>query len=217
MRVIKVYGQLAKFLGCRQFKAAVNTPAEAIRFLVANFPKLKAHMADQYYKVCAGKNELDVGSHLEQLHYPMAQTECVRIIPVISGAGGTAAKIGIGIALIAAAFIIGPAVGGFLGIGAGLGGAAGAGAAGSLGLVGGGFASAIGMIGVSLVIGGVSQLLAPTPKISFGEDSNNDPRKSYSFSGIQNVTRQGVPVPIVYGETIVGSVVISAGINTEDV
>ena len=74
MRVIKVYGQLAKFLGCSQFKAAVNTPAEAIRFLVANFPKLKAHMADQYYKVCAGKNELDVGSHLEQLHYPMAQT-----------------------------------------------------------------------------------------------------------------------------------------------
>jgi predicted phage tail protein len=210
MRVIKVYGQLAKFLGRRQFKAAVNTPAEAIRFLVANFPNLKAHMADQYYKVCTGKIELDVGSHLEQLHYPMAQTECVRIIPVIAGAGGAAAKIGIGIALVAAAFIIGPAVGGFLGIGAGLGGA-------GAGLVGGAFASSIGLIGVSLVLGGVAQLISPTPKTSSGEDSTNDPRKSYSFSGIQNVTRQGVPVPIVYGEIIVGSVVISAGINTEDV
>ena len=209
MRVIKVYGPLAKFLGRRQFKAVVNTPAEAIRFLVANFPKLKAHMADQYYKVCAGKNELDVGSHLEQLHYPMAQTECIRIIPVIAGAGGAAAKIGIGIALVAAAFIIGPAVGGFLGIGAGLGGA-------GAGLVGGAFASSIGLIGVSLVLGGVAQLISPTPKISSGEDSTNDPRKSYSFSGIQNVARQGVPVPVVYGEMIVGSVTISAGINTED-
>ena len=216
MRVIQVYGPLAKFLGRRQFKAVVNTPAEAIRFLVANFPKLKAHMADQYYKVCAGKNELDVGSHLEQLHYPMAQAECIRIIPVIAGAGGAAAKIGIGIALVAAAFIIGPAVGGFLGIGAGLGGATGAGAAGSLGLVGAGFASAIGTIGISLVLGGVAQLISPTPKISSGEDSTNDPRKSYSFSGIQNVARQGVPVPVVYGEMIVGSVTISAGINTED-
>jgi predicted phage tail protein len=216
MRVIKVYGPLAKFLGRRQFKAVVNTPAEAIRFLVANFPKLKAHMADQYYKVCADKTELDVGSHLEQLHYPMAQTECIRIIPVIAGAGGAAAKIGIGIALVAAAFIIGPAVGGFLGIGAGLGGATGAGAAGSLGLVGAGFASAIGTIGISLVLGGVAQLISPTPKISSGEDSTNDPRKSYSFSGIQNVARQGVPVPVVYGEMIVGSVTISAGINTED-
>jgi predicted phage tail protein len=45
----------------------------------------------------------------------------------------------------------------------------------------------------------------------------NDPRKSYSFSGIQNVSRQGVPVPIIYGETVVGSVTISAGINTEEV
>jgi hypothetical protein len=46
---------------------------------------------------------------------------------------------------------------------------------------------------------------------------NNDPRKSYSFSGIQNTSRQGTPVPIVYGETLVGSVVISAGIDTVQV
>ena len=201
MRVIKVYGQLAKFLGRRQFKAAVNTPAEAIRFLVANFPNLKAHMADQYYKVCAGKTELDVGSHLEQLHYPMAQTECIRIIPVIDGAGGTFAKIGIGIALIAAAILF-PA-GGLL--------------ASSAFTLGSAAVPIVMGIGVSLVLGGVADLLSPTPKMSSGDDSTNDPRKSYSFSGIQNVTRQGVPVPIVYGEIIVGSVVISAGINTEDV
>jgi predicted phage tail protein len=49
----------------------------------------------------------------------------------------------------------------------------------------------------------------PTPEI------DNDPRTNKSFSGIQNVGREGVPVPIAYGEVIVGSVVISAGLNVE--
>ena len=214
MRVIKVYGSLAKFLGQRSFRAAVSTPAEAMRFLVANFPALREHMAEKYYKVGVGKIDLDIGDQPEQLHYPTGKAEAIRIVPVIGGAKRGLGQILIGIGLIAAAFIIGPAVGGFLGIGAGLGGAAGAGAAGSLGLVGGGFASAIGLIGVSLIIGGVSQLLAPTPKTSYDE---TDPSKSYNFSGIQNVSRQGVPVPICYGEVLVGSVIISAGINAEDI
>jgi predicted phage tail protein len=60
------------------------------------------------------------------------------------------------------------------------------------------------------LVGGIAQLLTPTPKISQDE---GDPRKSFSFSGIQNTNRAGVPVPVVYGETLVGSVVISAGID----
>jgi predicted phage tail protein len=93
------------------------------------------------------------------------------------------------------------------------------------GVLSGAFSSTVAMgiinvgigIGASLVLGGVAQLLTPTPKIPTGSNSEQDPRKSYSFSGIQNTSRQGLPVPIVYGETIVGSVVISAGIDTEQV
>jgi predicted phage tail protein len=48
-------------------------------------------------------------------------------------------------------------------------------------------------------------------------NTEKDPRKSYSFSGIQQTSRQGTPVPIVYGETLVGSVVISAGVDTVQV
>ena len=40
MRLVKVYGQLAQRLGQRVFKAAVDSPAEAVRFLCANFPGL---------------------------------------------------------------------------------------------------------------------------------------------------------------------------------
>jgi hypothetical protein len=74
-------------------------------------------------------------------------------------------------------------------------------------------------VGASLVLGGVAQLLTPVPTLSTPStaDTEKDPRKSYSFSGIQNTSRQGTPVPIVYGETLVGSIVISAGIDTEQV
>jgi len=208
LRKIKLYGRLAKFVGQRVFEADVASAAEAVRFLLVNFPQLEKHMADQHYRVSVGKYALT----LDELHDPAGQQE-IRIVPVLAGAGGGAGKILAGIGLIALAFVIGPAAGGFLGIGAGLGSAAGA------GLVGGAFASAVGFIGLSLVIGGVSQLLTPTPKINEPgtPQNNNDPRKSYSFSGIQQTSRQGVPVPIVYGETIVGSAVISAGIDTVQV
>jgi len=207
-RVIKVYGKLAKHLGQRSFKAAVKTPAEAIRFLLANFPSLRGVISEGDYKVTVGRSELEIGNHPEYLHYPSASFETIRIVPVVAGAGGVG-KILAGVALIAAAIVLAPVGGGFLGLGAGaLTGTFTLGAAASV---------AIGSIGVSLALGGIAQLLTPTPKISQGEDSTNDPRKSYSFSGIQNISRQGVPVPVIYGEVFTGSIVISAGINTEEV
>lgn len=197
LRKIKLYGALAKFIGHRVLEADVATAAEAVRFLVANWPELERHMADQYYRVHTAGDDLT----LEELHHPASGD--IKIIPVIGGAGGSFGQILLGIALVGAAFLIGPAAGGFLGIGAGLGGA-------GAGLVGGAFASTIGILGVSLVLGGVAGLLTPTPKVA---KDDNDPRKSFSFSGIQNTARVGVPVNVVYGEMLVGSVVVSAGID----
>ena len=58
MKTIKVYGQLAKELGQRVFRAEVESVAEAVRFLVSNFPHLERHMADQHYRVSTGKHVL---------------------------------------------------------------------------------------------------------------------------------------------------------------
>ena len=218
-RVIKVYGKLAKHLGQRSFKAAVKTPAEAIRFLLANFPSLRGVMSEGDYKLSVGRSELEIGDHPEHLHYPSASFEPIRIIPVVAGAGGGTGKILTGVGLIAAAVLLGPAGGGFLGLGAGLANTVASGLA--TGIVSAGVSSAIGAVGAALVLGGVSQLLTPTPQLGTsnvrGIDETTDPRRSYSFSGIQNVSRQGVPVPIIYGEVFTGSVVISAGINTEEI
>lgn len=201
LRTIKVYGELAEFLGRRMFKAAVSSPAEAVRFLLANFPRLEAHLAQGHYRISVGREVLPLGSDPDALHLPSGQAE-IRIVPVLAGAGA-AGRIIAGVALVAAAVFLGPA-GAFIG---GLGAS----------VIGGTAATIAAGIGFSLALGGVAQLLTPTPQLGGGNDSDNDPRKSYSFSGIQNVSRQGVPVPVIYGEVLTGSVVISAGIRVEKV
>ena len=191
MRIVRVYGQLAAFLKRRTFRADVANAAEAVRFLLANFPQLERHMAQHHYRVSAGSYALSA----DELHDPAGQQE-IRLVPVITGAGGGVGKIIAGVALVAFSLLL-------PGVGAAIGGAA---------------MTQIGLIGGALILGGVSQLLTPTPKINdpaapkAADDA--DPRKNYSFSGIQNVSRQGVPVPVVFGLTTVGSVVISAGIDT---
>jgi predicted phage tail protein len=197
LRKIKLYGKLAKFIGHRVLEADVATAAEAVRFLVANWPEVERHMSDQHYRVSVGTYDID----LEELHHP-AGAAPISFVPVVGGAGAVG-RIIAGIALIALAIAV-----------PGLGAAAGAKAAATI--FGTGFsqlALTVGFLGASLVIGGIAQLLTPTPKLSQGADSEGDPRKSFSFSGIQNTSRAGVPVPVVYGETLVGSVVISAGID----
>ena len=54
LRKIRVYGRLAKFLKRRVFQAEVGSAAEAVRFLLANFPQLERHMIDQHYKISVG-------------------------------------------------------------------------------------------------------------------------------------------------------------------
>jgi predicted phage tail protein len=201
LRKIKLYGKLAKFIGHRVLEADVATAAEAVRFLVTNWPELEKHMADQYYRVSIGTYDLLA----EELHDPAGQ-QAIEIVPVVAGAGAVG-RIIAGVALIALAVAL-----------PGIGLAAGAkGAAVIFGTTFSATSLSIGFLGASLVLGGIAQLLTPTPKVPTGPDTQNDPRKSYSFSGIQNTSRQGTPVPIVYGETIVGSVVISAGIDTVQV
>ena len=195
LRKIKLYGKLAKFIGHRVLEADVASAAEAVRFLLANWPELEAHMNDQHYRVSIGTYDID----LEELHHP-AGAAPISFVPVVSGAGAVG-KILAGIAIIAFAIVT-----------------AGAGLIAGLGLgFGASTAISIGLVGLSLVVGGISQLLTPTPKVAQGADNQDDPRKSYSFSGVQNTSRAGTPVPIVYGETLVGSVVISAGIDTVQV
>jgi len=194
LRKIKLYGQLAKFIGSRVLEADVATAAEAVRMLAANFPGLEKHMADQHYRVTVGSYDLT----LDEIHDPAGQQD-IMIVPVIAGAGAVG-KILLGAALIVGAFFTGGATIGLFGLAAPV-------------LV----SSVLFKVGALLLLGGVAQLLSPVPTIPQGAGSDNDPRKTFNFSGIQQTSRQGVPVPCVYGLTLVGSVVISAGVDTVQV
>ena len=209
LRKVRLYGQLAEFVGRKVIEADLSSAAEAVRMLIANFPELDRHMADQHYRVLISDNALT----LDDLHNPVGQEE-IKIVPVIVGAmSGGAGSILAGAALIGLSLafpgggLFGGTVFGFLG--------GPAASAGILTAVGTG----ISYVGAALVLGGVAQLITPTPEIPQGPDTVQDPRKSqtFSFSGIQNTSRGGTPVPIVYGKTLTGSVVISAGIDTEQV
>ena len=51
LRKVKLYGELADFVGHKELDAHINTTADDIRFLVSNFPKLESYMNERYYKV----------------------------------------------------------------------------------------------------------------------------------------------------------------------
>lgn len=126
----------------------------------------------------------------------------IRIVPVVEGSkssGGLQTVVGIALVVAASYFSGGLA----------------AGAVGSTALFGTTAGSLIGSVGISLALGGVAQMVAGTqPGLSSSESADNRP--SYNFSGIKNTMTQGGPVPLCYGEMIVGSACASLGIVAED-
>ena len=218
LKTIKVYGRLRKFLGSSYFEAAVSSPAEAIRFLMCNFPEIEAHMSQQYYKVKI--NNMDVS--LDFLS--MRGKGDIQIIPIAAGSGPVIPFVGsifsTGAAVASAAVgavtsVAGAAVAGAAAVGGAV--AAVASTVASVPVIG----SIATAVVTDLAIDGITSLIAPTPAVVEGPSpvGDTDPQmaNSYSFSGIQNVSVSGVSVAIIYGEVFTGSVVISSGVDTVQV
>lgn len=194
---IKVYGRLAKFLGERTFEAEVKTPIDTFKFLLANFPNLERHMKEQNYCVKVGKNDIDE----TQLFDPMGEQE-IKIVPVAAGARrlgrvlAGVALIGVAIASGGAGFALGGGGIGFMATGA----------------VPSALAAAAGNFGIYLALSGAAQMLTPVPQ---PPGVSEDPQsQNFSFSGVQNTSRAGTAIPVIYGEIFAGSLVVSAGIDT---
>ena len=187
MRTIRLYGPLAERVGQDSFRAEIGTVAESVRFLLANFPHLEPFMAGYDYSVYTGTH--NVGE--DEIHNPVGSNEDVHLIPIINGSGAVG-RIVTGVFLVAASFFI-PGVA----------------------LFGVALGPVLFGIGASLILGGVAQLLAP--KISTPR-KEKDPQEveSYSISGVQNTSRQGIPVNVIYGEIVTGTIIISAGVTTAD-
>ena len=185
LKKIKVYGTLRKFLGKAEFEVDLNTPREAISFLVCNFKGIEEHMADQIYMIQVGAKVIT-----EDLINLNTQDD-IKIIPVVHGNFFN--------------FLLGGALK-FI----------------APKLFSGTIATALSAIGTSMLIDGVTSMLAPqqpTFNPTNGQDSI-DPAalaSNYSFTGLTNISNAGVPVNLVYGEILVGSIVVSNGVDTVQV
>lgn len=198
MKTIVLNGQLGKLFGKRH-RLSVATAAEAVRALVANHPGIERLLIET--KGVGYRIRTDADLALKELHHPAGGGR-ITITPVIMGAGGNGfGQILLGAAIIGAAFLTGGAALAF---------------APTVGLVTTTLGSLALGIGASLILGGVAQMISPTPKAEQpAERPENMP--SYTFNGPVNTTAQGQPVPVGYGRLIVGGAVISAGITTEEI
>ena len=198
MKTVKLLGELGKKFG-KSYKFDISNPAEAVRALCINFPAFKKHLIDSEkrgvaYRVIVGKED----QKLEDLHNPSGK-DVIKFVPILIGAGGNGS-----VQMILGAAIIGLMIWnpmGWLALGT-------AGATGlQTGLV----------LGASMALGGVVQMLTPVPSNNVS-DTNNSPdnKPSYTFNGSVNTSAQGYPVPVGYGRMVVGSAVISAGIVAEE-
>ena len=214
MKVVKVYGALRELLGKTRFEFVADTPAQAMRALLVNFPELQQWLIDSEkngvaYRVTVGKQKIH-NDDVSGLFAPWSEREVFSIAPVLIGAGGSTTQILLGAVFIGASFLFPGA--GLFGSGMGVFGPLNPATISTLTSIGTGLSA----IGASLVLGGIANIISPVPKPP-GPAEAPTQLESNSFSGIANTSRQGVPVPIAYGRVFVGSAVISAGLDVDQV
>lgn len=191
MRTVILYGELAKRFG-REHRFAAKNVHEVIRALKANFAGFasymgRAHLDGFGFKIFTGGGFLTY----DELGNPCGGDDAIRIVPVLLGAGSGWFKVLLGAVLVVAGVLV-----------TGL-------SFGSAGQVGGAMIS----VGVGLIFGGVADLLTSPPK-GPGEREQSINKNSYLFNGPANVTAQGHAIPVFYGRAMVGSCVVSAGVES---
>tara|TARA_Y100000004_G_scaffold189967_1_gene246366 strand:- start:1721 stop:2962 length:1242 start_codon:yes stop_codon:yes gene_type:complete len=228
-QVVRLLGDLGERHGSEHTFFNLRTPADAIKLLCINYPEFRNELATAH-ESGIGYRVLQAGVDLnpDELHLPIGQNDLV-VTPVLAGAGGGAGKIFLGVALIGLSFVTFGGSALFAG-GTGLGTSA-TGLVGATGLYAGAGSAAIGVIGASLVLGGVTQMLSPQPELpNGGVSTRNDFRatrpqsvnrgsngqQSYAYLGAQNTVGVGATIPVAYGKVLIGSHVISADVDVTD-
>lgn len=191
---IKLSGSLGRRFGVFH-ELAVESYPEAIRALSVTLEGFKDYMQSEvgsrmrYAVFVDGKN---VGQHDEKAWQCAKE---IRIIPIPTGSkSGGLFQVVLGAVIMATAFFTGGA---------------------SLAAMGW-IASSAFMMGGSMVLGGVMQMISPQQGGVMRESQGAENKPSYAFGGAVNTTAAGYPIPIPYGYRTVGGAVWSAGSYSED-
>lgn len=190
MKTIELHGILAKKFG-RFFKLDVKSAREACHAIACQIPAFREFMVSSEklglrFAVFNGKKQNQKTNINENQLDDATTANHIHIVPKVMGSGGKAMG---WIQVIAGVVMIGA------------------------GVINGINPALIGA-GVGLLLGGVSTLLMPTPKVDPANEDGNKPNSG--FGGAVTTVAQGNPVPILYGERDVGGFIASAGIYVED-
>lgn len=195
----KIYleGAMGRNFG-REWTLDIHTPAEALQLIQANIPRFGQWIRDNLkrYEKCMiickyADGRVEALDEKTMLMHKEAQE--IHFVPTVYGAGKFMG------AIVGAAMVVVGALMWWNPLGWG--------------------AWAV-TIGQGLVVAGAGMLVSTVVTAIMGRVKNNsnddDDQTSYYFNGAQNTTRQGVPVPLVFGRCKVGSAVISSSINVSD-
>ena len=202
MRTIHLYGHLEQEFGSSH-RFDVATAAEALRALNCAFPgKFVAALREGSYKLVRGALRTGAVLDLDLICELKLGSADIHLIPVAEGAAmsqgakGTT-KIVLGAALIGGAIFMS---GGMLAM-----------PLAATGLLSGVSYGTLALVGVGLVLAGVSTLLSK-PAVNTASNS-----VSVAGGNIGNTGGQGNAIPLIYGEVLVGSVPISVASAVEDI
>ncbi|MBE8597920.1 tail assembly protein [Xenorhabdus sp. BG5] len=194
---LQLGGHLRRF--GRRYELEVRDAAEAVRCLCYQLKGFHQALSDGYIRIRIAGRDMTEKSIPAGMNHPLNDGDIVTIVPIVSGAGG---NMGVGMAIlgvvaVGAAFFTG---------GASIAAWASMGMAGTV-------ATGLAIAGVALIGAGLASMLTKMPKGPEIGSSKTDGNQY--FSSLENRIGQGYPVPIAYGEMVVGSNVISQGLETE--
>jgi predicted phage tail protein len=164
----------------RKIELMINTPADLIKGLVANFgDAFTGYMYKSEEMGIVWRLLADTEDGVDEIGLHLRTDRCRFVLaPQVSGSGGGLGRVFLGGALLVGSFFM-PA---------------------SIGILGATITStSIGLLGASMMLGGLHQMLSKPPKTS----KEKEERKSQLISGnIENV-QQGRCVPVLYGRKMV--------------
>ncbi|MBT9097517.1 tail assembly protein [Methylovulum psychrotolerans] len=198
LTTVKLYGHLRQQFG-GVFTFDIDRVGEAISALDCNLSGFRAYLLAHSapgYRVLVDDAPVMA---FEELDFSIAIPRTIKIVPVVQGAdsGKAIGQIILGVALVALA-----AFGGVAAAAAYFG--ASAATAASL-------AVGVGLMGLSMVAGGVTQLLSSVPSSAGARQANNT-----VFSNGQSTIQQGLRVPICYGIIMAEGLPISVRLVVEN-
>jgi len=203
---VKLYGELATTYGDSYIEVYASSVKEIFQNLCSRFgDKFKQTILEGSWHLTNKVEDNDLPKSKDsflvedEVDLPY-QPEELHVFPAVSGSKGGVGRIILGVVLIVIAIVITVVTEGA--------------AAGSIGAAIGEMAPAIAVAGVVSIAGGIMQLLTKPPSMGdYGGAA--DKKQSFIFNGAINNTEQGVPVPLVYGEHLTGTTIVSAGLDVE--